>query len=92
MLTGALPAEIRFLSSLEALDASDNAMTGLPAEIGQLSRLRILDLSDNDLTGLPHELGNLQSLEILDLSGNAVSQTDLDIIRSRLPATTRIVL
>lgn len=84
-LTGSLPGEIRFLSKLEVLDASGNAMTGVPAEIGQLANLRILDLSDNMLTGLPNELGNLKRLETLDLSGNAVSEMDLETIRKGIP-------
>lgn len=90
-LDGALPAEIRLLSNLEILDISSNHMTGLPAEIGHLSKLRILNISNNNLTGLPHELGNLQNLELLDLSGNAVSKQDLQIIRARLPRTTRVI-
>ncbi len=91
-LSGALPAEIRFLQNLEVLDLSNNTMTGLPAEIGQLSRLRMLNVANNQLTGIPHELGNLQKLEILNLSGNAISEFDLNIIRERLPATTQIIL
>lgn len=90
-LTGALPAEIRFLSNLEVLDISNNRMTGLPAEIGQLSKLRVLNAAHNQLTGIPHELGNLRNLEILDLSGNDISEQDLEVIRSRLPASTKIV-
>lgn len=87
---GALPAEIRFMQSLQVIDASGNRMTGVPAEIGQLSGLRILDLSDNELTGLPYELGNLQKLETLDVSGNAYSAMDLDRIINALPTTTTI--
>jgi Leucine-rich repeat (LRR) protein len=67
-------------------------MTGLPAELGQLSKLRVLNASDNQLTGIPHELGNLQNLEVLDLSGNNISEQDLQIIRSRLPTSTQIIL
>ncbi len=89
-LDGALPAEIRQLSKLRALDASDNQMTGVPAEIGQLSNLEVLDLSNNQLTGLPYELGNLQNLKTLHLAGNDVSQQDLAIIREKLPKTTQI--
>ncbi len=90
-LTGALPAEIRFLSQLEVLDASDNNMTGVPAEVGQLKRLKILDLSNNQLTGLPLELGQLTQLETLDLRGNAYSTSDLQQIRKTLTITTILV-
>ena len=87
-LTGALPAEIRFLSKLKVLDLSNNAFTGVPAEVGQLSQLEVLNLSHNQLTGLPHELGNLKNLKSLDLRGNSPSAFDLEIIRESLPNTT----
>jgi Leucine-rich repeat (LRR) protein len=90
-LSGALPAEIRFLQNLEVLNLSDNRMTGLPAEVGQLSKLRVLNLSNNSLTGIPHELGNLQNLEILDLSGNTISEFDLGEIKKKLPTSTRLI-
>ncbi len=90
-LEGALQAEVRHLQNLIELDLSHNLFTGVPAEVGQLQELRILDLSNNKLTGLPHELGNLSKLERLDLSGNAVSESDLSIIRAKLPASTIIV-
>lgn len=90
-LEGGLQAEVRHLQNLIELDLSDNTFTGVPAEVGQLQELRMLDLSNNKLTGLPHELGNLSKLERLDLSGNAVSESDLSIIRAKLPANTIIV-
>ena len=90
-LTGSIPAEIRFLSKLEVLDLSNNAMAGLPAEIGQLTRLKTLDLSNNQLTGLPLELGQLTNLETLDLRGNKYSEVDLNKIRSMLIHTEIIV-
>lgn len=91
-LTGALPSEIGNLQKLQVLEISNNTMTGLPAELGRLSELRILDASNNQLTGIPHELGNLQKLELLDLSGNDISKQDIEIIRTRLPKTTEIIL
>ncbi len=90
-LTGALPAEIRFLSRLKVLDLSDNQFTGVPAEVGQLKYLEELDLSNNQLTGLPHELGNLKNLQKLDLRGNQPSEFDLKIIRDALPNATILV-
>lgn len=91
-LTNAIPGEIRFLSKLETLDLSDNAMTNLPAEIGQLQNLKTLDLSNNQLTGLPNELGQLSKLETLDLRGNAYSKHDLDIIRNNLSSQVIILV
>ena len=41
-LTGAVPAEIGQLTSLEGLYLVDNQLTSLPAEIGQLTSLREL--------------------------------------------------
>lgn len=90
-LTGAIPAEIRFLTKLEVLDLSDNGATGLPAEVGQLRHLKTLDLSNNRLTGLPLELGQLTGLETLDLRGNDYAVSDLDKIRTTLPHTNILV-
>lgn len=84
-LTGALPAEIRFLKNLRKLNLSYNDMTGVPAEVGQLSQLQTLDLSYNRFTGLPYELGNLSNLKVLSLTGNNYAQADLNIILSHIP-------
>lgn len=85
-LTGALPAEIRKLTSLEVLIVSDNQMTGIPAEIGQLSNLRTVNFANNKLSGLPLEIGNLSKLETLDLRGNPnVSLRVPDKIRQKIP-------
>jgi len=92
VLTGSIQAEIRQLTNLKILNASNNDMTGIPAEIGQLQELEILDLSNNKLTGLPYELGNLKNLKTLNLSGNAYSIQDLNIIRSSLPPTANIII
>jgi Leucine-rich repeat (LRR) protein len=85
-LTGSLPAEIRKLTNLETLDASDNDMTGIPAEIGQLSKLRIISYANNNISGLPLEIGNLKNLETLDLRGNPnVSTNDIGLIQPKIP-------
>jgi len=91
-LGGSIQAEIRFLTKLKVLNASNNLMTGLPAEIGQLADLEILNLSNNQLTGLPNELGNLKNLKILNLSGNKYSEQDLEVIRNSLPQTVNIIV
>ena len=90
-LTGAIQAEIRHLSRLKILDASDNSMTGVPAEIGQLQNLEVLDLSNNQLTGLPNELGNLKNLKVFNISGNQYSQQDLDHIINDLPKGVNVI-
>jgi hypothetical protein len=89
-LSGALQAEVRFLSNLKVLDLSRNNFTGVPAEIGQLSNLEVLNLSNNSLTGLPYELGNLTNLKTLDLRGNTAAPADVERIRNSLPASTNI--
>ncbi|MEY3784636.1 MAG: hypothetical protein RLZZ230_958 [Candidatus Parcubacteria bacterium] len=91
-MSGSLKAEIRQLTKLRQLDLSGNNFTGLPAEIGQLSKLEILNLSGNPLTGLPQELGNLRNLKQLNLKGTQYSAQDLDIIKSKLPAETKIMV
>ena len=91
-LTGSLKAEVRLLTALTKLNLSDNQFTGIPAEIGQLSELRVLNLAGNPVTGLPHELGNLQKLEVLDLRNTSYSKQDLDVIVSRLPETTTVLV
>jgi Leucine-rich repeat (LRR) protein len=83
-LSGALPAEIRFLKNLTNLDLSNNKFTGVPAEIGQLSKLETLNLSGNPITGLPNELGNLKNLKVLDLTNTNYSTQDLQGIKANL--------
>lgn len=84
-LTGALPAEIRKLTNLRVLNASDNKMTGIPAEIGQLSKLQIANFANNDISNLPLEIGNLRNLETLNLRGNPkVSSYDVNQIKNKI--------
>ena len=64
-LTGAVPAEIWQLTSLELLHLSGNQLTRVPAEIGQLTSLEALYLHDNQLTSVPAEIWQLTSLELL---------------------------
>ena len=72
-LTGAVPAEVGQLASLELLDLRHNELTSLPAEIGRLSALRYLNIYDNQLTSVPAEIGQLTSLEWLTLSENQLT-------------------
>ena len=51
-LTGAVPAEIGQLTSLERLYLNNNRLTSVPAEIWQLTSLEKLWLSGNQLTSL----------------------------------------
>ncbi len=85
-MTGALPAEIRKLTKLEILNASENKLTGIPAEIGQLSKLKTANFANNNISGLPLEIGNLNNLVTLDLRGNPnVSQYDISQIQAKIP-------
>ncbi len=85
-LTGSLPAEIRKLTNLEVLDASNNKLTGIPAEIGQLENLREANFANNNISGLPLEIGKLKKLETLDLRGNPnLSKNDVGLIAQQIP-------
>lgn len=69
-LSGAIPAEIGTLNSLERLDLFGNDLTGLPTHIANLTRLVHLDLDDNKLTSLPPAVGSLTQLHVLRVNAN----------------------
>jgi Leucine-rich repeat (LRR) protein len=79
--TGALPAEIRRLTNLKALDASKNNMTGIPAEIGQLQNLSSLNYSFNKLDTMPDEIANLKNLKVLSLAHNNYKQPPSSVLK-----------
>ena len=72
-LTGAVPAEIGLLTSLESLWLYGTQLTSLPAEIGQLTALKELWLYSNQLTSVPAEIGQLASLRVLRLGYNQLT-------------------
>eukprot|EP00533_Pseudo-nitzschia_delicatissima_P000291 CAMPEP_0116094616 /NCGR_PEP_ID=MMETSP0327-20121206/9229_1 /TAXON_ID=44447 /ORGANISM="Pseudo-nitzschia delicatissima, Strain B596" /LENGTH=1039 /DNA_ID=CAMNT_0003586237 /DNA_START=100 /DNA_END=3219 /DNA_ORIENTATION=- len=74
-LTGYIPSEIRFLSTLARYDAANNTLTGsLPTEMGELSLLNLLRLHDNNLTGsIPTGVGLLTSIEDISLQSNQLT-------------------
>ena len=72
-LTGAVPAEIGLLTSLESLWLYGTQLTSLPAEIGQLTALKELWLYSNELTSVPAEIGQLASLRVLRLGYNQLT-------------------
>lgn len=90
-ITGSIQAEIRHLTNLTVINASNNAMAGVPAEIGQLSKLEVLDLSNNQLTGLPNEIGNLKNLKTFNISGNNYVEQDLQGIIDNLPSSVEVI-
>ncbi|XP_037428622.1 receptor-like protein EIX1 isoform X2 [Triticum dicoccoides] len=75
LLSGEIPNEIGFLSSLINLNLSRNHIGGsIPAELGNLVDLESLDLSWNDLSGpIPDSFASLTSLGFLNLSYNDLS-------------------
>lgn len=90
-LTGALPAEIRLMSKLKIINASNNKLTGVPAEIGQLAQLEILDLSNNQIDTIPNEIVNLKTnLKMLNIKGNNYSSELVWEIKKMLPNTSVI--
>ena len=61
LVTGAVPAEIGQLTSLERLILEYNQLTSLPAEIGQLTSLTSLHLQGNKLTSVPAAIRELRA-------------------------------
>lgn len=90
-LTGQLSDKVRFLADLTVVDISGNQFRQIPAEIGRLSRVETLNLANNPLTDVPHEIGDLQRLRVLDVRGTEISDSDLEVIRQRLPDSTTIL-
>ena len=74
-LTGEIPVEIGYLTSLYNLYLSYNQLTGeIPSEIGNLTNLISLSLSSNKLKGeIPVEIINLPSLTTLNLHRNQLT-------------------
>ncbi|KAG0531485.1 hypothetical protein BDA96_04G027000 [Sorghum bicolor] len=65
----------RILTTLTAIDISDNALEGsIPTSIGNLLSLHVLNMSRNAFNGhIPPQLGSITALESLDLSSNMLS-------------------
>ncbi len=74
-LSGTIPVELGYLSTLKELSLSRNRLSGeIPEELGNLANLEELYLYENQLTGtIPVELGNLSKLKELSLSTNRLS-------------------
>ena len=76
LFTGAIPAELGFLSNLQELVIARNFLTGaIPTDFGILPGLRILDVSGNvDIVGtVPTELGQVLTLENVQLGNTALT-------------------
>ena len=89
-LTGAVPAEIGQLTSLDVLSLYGNRLTSVPAEIGQLTSLERLNLDYNQLTSVPAEIGQLTSLQYLYLTDNQLTSVPAEI--GQLAALTKLHL
>ena len=74
-LSGAMPAALGRLSSLQLLEFTANKLTGdIPAALGGLSGLEHLRLERNALSGpIPSDLGDLSNLRSLVLGQNALT-------------------
>ena len=79
-LNATMPAEISFLTDLEAIDIRNGNITGrmqdlIPAQLGDLSKLTTLDFASNFIVGtLPETtIGLLTNLKTLQLTKNRVA-------------------
>ncbi|TKY62575.1 inactive leucine-rich repeat receptor protein kinase [Spatholobus suberectus] len=73
-LTGYIPSELGFLTSLRRLSLPrNNFSNAIPPPLFNATTLTVLDLSHNSLSGsLPAELRSLRFLRHLDLSSNSL--------------------
>ena len=73
-LSGTLPAELGSLISLNALDLSENRLSGTLPDLSTLTILTSLNLGDNQLSGtIPDWLGSLTALQDLSLRDNRLT-------------------
>ncbi|XP_076839631.1 uncharacterized protein LOC143484664 [Brachyhypopomus gauderio] len=73
-ITSVSEEELKFCTSVEALDFSDNQLRNVATQtFRSMNKLRTLNLSHNKLISVPVAIRNLSTLEILDLSYNLIS-------------------
>ena len=77
MLTGAIPPQIGYFSSIHTLNLSNNHLNGpIPETFSNLKQVESLDLSHNRLSGhIPSQLVDLYSLSIFSVAYNNLSGT-----------------
>ncbi|KAL2320822.1 hypothetical protein Fmac_029791 [Flemingia macrophylla] len=83
-LSGYIPSELGFLTSLRSLSLSHNNFSNaIPPPLFNATALLLLDLSHNALSGpLPSDLRSLRLLRHLDLSSNNLNGTLPDTLSS----------
>ncbi|KAK7285539.1 hypothetical protein RJT34_20313 [Clitoria ternatea] len=74
-LSGYIPSELGFLTSLKTLNLRfNNFSNSIPSRLFTATTIIVIDLSRNSLSGpLPTELDSLSSLRHLDLSSNSLN-------------------
>ncbi|XP_019452800.1 PREDICTED: receptor-like protein 2 [Lupinus angustifolius] len=75
MLTGSIPPQIGYLSSIHTLNISNNHLTGsIPESFSNLKDVESLDISYNRLSGhIPSKLVELYSLALFSVAHNNLS-------------------
>jgi Leucine-rich repeat (LRR) protein len=75
-ISGALPASIGNLTSVDTLVMAGNKFVGaVPTEFGNLTSLKFVDLAGNQFTSLPPSVFTLTQLQTLGFRGNKLTGT-----------------
>jgi Leucine-rich repeat (LRR) protein len=87
-----VPADVFFLTSLRLLRLDFMGLTSMSTRVAELKDLEELYVQGNRIPAAAWpDLTGLSKLRILDVSNNEYTEADLQLIRSKMPASAKIL-